>query len=117
MIFRNDFIVDAVQGLKNLIQGRNRVYGGFAFFFFAVVRKNASEHLIEHEKTHIKQFWRNPIVYLWDLIFNRYKLELEAYQTSVKYGLGLDRAAIFLSYYNGGKIAAAKEDLINGTRN
>ena len=115
MIFKNDFIVDLVQGLKNLLSGKKRTYGGFTWFFFAVVRKDASEHLIEHEKTHIRQFWRNPLAYLFNLIFNRYKLELEAYQTSVQYGLDVDRAAIHLSNYNGGNVGAAKEDLTNGT--
>ena len=115
MIFKNDLIVDLVQGWKNLLTGQKREYGGFAWFFFAVVRKNASQHLIEHEKTHIRQFWRNPLTFFYDLIFNRYKLELEAYQTSVKYGLNVDQAAIYLSYYNGGNVGAAKEDLTNGT--
>jgi len=114
MIFKNDFIVDTVGGLKNFLTRRKVRYGGFAWFFFAVVRKDASKNIIEHEKTHIRQFWRNPFVYIFDLIFNRYKLELEAYRVSVEYGLNIDLASKYLSMYNGGDIEAARRDLTNG---
>lgn len=47
------------------------------------------------------------------LLTNMYELELEAYKVSVEYGLDVDVAAKYVSYYNGGDIAAAKEALLN----
>lgn len=113
MIFKNDFLVDAMSVLKSIMSLKKRRLGGFAMFFFAVVRTDAPQHIIEHEKKHIEQFWRNPARFVLTLLTNRYELELEAYKVSVEYGLDVDVAAKYVSYYNGGDIAAAKEALLN----
>lgn len=113
MIFKNDFLVDAMSVFKSIVSLKKRRLGGFAMFFFAVVRTDAPQHIIEHEKKHIEQFWRNPARYVLDLLTNRYELELEAYKVSVEYGLDVDAAARHLYHYNGDDLAAAKEALLN----
>jgi len=113
MIFKNDFLVDTMGVLKSILSFRKRRLNGFAILVFAVVRSNAKEHTIEHERVHIRQFWRNPVVYIWKSIFNRYYLELEAYKVSIEYGRDVDSAARALSIYNDGDIETAKKDLLS----
>jgi hypothetical protein len=113
MIFKNDFLVDAMSVFKSIVSLRKRRLNGFAMLFFAVVRKDAAEHTIEHEKVHIRQFWRNPAMYFWVAFTNKYALELEAYRVSVQYGRDVNSAAQALSIYNGGDVEAAKKDLLN----
>jgi len=58
--------------------------------------------LIEHEKTHCKQFKRNPFMPLLYLISKKHRLayEVEAYKISIKYGWPLEYCATCLTHYN-----------------
>ena len=59
-------------------------YGPFIF-----IRPSAKDNvgMLEHEKTHVAQFWKNPLMGLFYLLSSkaRLKYELEAYRVQVKY--------------------------------
>lgn len=54
--------------------------------------------LLEHEKVHVKQFWRNPLFGLWYLFSKKDRLgyEVEAYREQLKYSP--DAAPVFASH-------------------
>lgn len=56
--------------------------------------------LLEHEKIHVKQFWKNPLFGLWYLFSkkSRFAYEVEAFKEQLKYNPEhLDLYASFLS--------------------
>jgi hypothetical protein len=55
--------------------------------------------LLEHEKVHVKQFWRCPLHGLFYRFSEDYRLksEVEAYRVQYKYGADLDTLADHLS--------------------
>jgi len=55
--------------------------------------------LLEHEKIHVRQFWRNPLFHgLRYQLSRSYRLkaEVEAYREQLKYGADIDRLSWFL---------------------
>jgi hypothetical protein len=54
--------------------------------------------LLEHEKTHVRQFWRNPLFGLVYLLSKRARLryEAEAYRVQLKYNP--DRLALYAHF-------------------
>jgi hypothetical protein len=60
--------------------------------------------LIEHEKTHVKQFWKNPLFGLFYMFSkkSRFAYEAEAYRTQLKYNPGREElyASFLVKNYN-----------------
>lgn len=56
-------------------------------FIFIRPERKGDEGLLEHEKTHVRQFWRNPFMFLWYVFSKqaRYQYELEAYRVQLRY--------------------------------
>jgi hypothetical protein len=56
------------------------------FVFVRPKYKGTDEGLLQHELTHVKQFWRNPLFGLAYFFSKnaRYKYELEAYRVQLK---------------------------------
>jgi hypothetical protein len=56
-------------------------------FIFIRPERKGDVGLLEHEKTHVKQFWKNPLMFLWYVFSKkaRYAYELEAYRVQMKY--------------------------------
>lgn len=54
--------------------------------------------LLEHEKTHVKQFWKNPFFGLWYLFSKkaRFEYEVQAFREQLKYSP--DKAELFASF-------------------
>lgn len=107
MIFRSTFIVK--------LKGKNLL--GFTQGPIGFVRNDAEQHTVEHEKTHIRQWWRHFGFLVFPLFFKkgyRYKMELEAYIVSVKNGRDINSAARALSTHNGGNVHAALTDIQKG---
>ena len=65
MIFKNDFLVDAMSVFKSIVSLKKRRLGGFAMFFFAVVRTDAPQHIIEHEKNTLSSFGEIQLGMFW----------------------------------------------------
>lgn len=65
-------------------------FAGYTVFCFALIRPEYREDLglIEHEKTHVKQFWRLPFIHGLRYRFSKsYRLncEVEAYKEQLKH--------------------------------
>jgi hypothetical protein len=61
--------------------------------------KDKDMGLLQHELTHVKQFWRNPLFGLW-YIFSpaaRFKYEVEAYRVQLAY-CSVDCKPVFARY-------------------
>lgn len=74
-------------------------FDGYTVFCFALVRPEFKDDigLIEHEKTHVNQFWRLPFLHgLLYMLSKRYRLksELEAFRVQSKFCTE-DRTAFF----------------------
>lgn len=115
MIIRSTRMVLVRQWFINLFRKRKRTLNGFQVLFLAIVRGDASAHTVEHEKIHIRQWWRSaglqPLLLLvWPGL--RYDWELEAYVTSVRNGRSIESAARALSVHNGYDYEAALEDIL-----
>ena len=56
-------------------------------FIFIRPTKKGDEGLLAHEKTHVKQFWKNPFFGLFYLFSKkaRFKYEAEAYRVQLAY--------------------------------
>jgi hypothetical protein len=54
--------------------------------------------LLEHEKTHVKQFWKNPLFGLFYMFSkkSRFAYEAEAYREQLKYNP--DKAELYASF-------------------
>jgi len=57
------------------------------FVVFIRPRAKDNEAMLQHELTHVKQFWHNPLYGLWYLFSkeSRLKYELAAYRTQLTY--------------------------------
>lgn len=73
-------------------------------FIFIRPEKKDSVGLLEHEKTHVKQFWKNPLMGLWYFFSKeaRFKYEAEAYREQLKYSPGNEEvyAQLLVDKYN-----------------
>lgn len=97
MLFKSDTIVK----LLNKIKGKD--LDGYTIFFFIFVKSNASKMMIEHEKVHVKQFFKTfglfPFLYMIPSF--RYKFEVEAYRKSIELGMDPWKAAWYIiTQYN-----------------
>jgi len=75
-------------------------YAGKANAFIICILKTHKDDkgLLEHEKVHVKQFWRCPLhglLYRYSIEY-RLKAEVEAYREQLKYGADIDRLSWFL---------------------
>lgn len=59
-------------------------------FIFIRPSKRGNVGILEHEKVHVKQFWRNPFFGIAYLLSKRARLkyEVEAYKKQLKYASG-----------------------------
>ena len=104
-----------------LITSNHLVPKGFAAitigFIIFVRPENLNDlGLIEHEKVHVKQFKRNPLMPLLYLVSCKYRLayEVEAYKVSIKHGVPLHHCAeSLLKYRCGITFEQAQELLLN----
>lgn len=75
-------------------------FAGKAYAFVILIHKDYKDDkgLLEHEKIHVKQFWRNPLHGLFYKIFKDYRLksEVEAYRKQIEYGADIDKMAWLL---------------------
>jgi len=87
-------------------------------FIFIRPTKREDIGLLAHEKTHVKQFWRNPLFGLFYLLSSkaRLKYEVEAYREQLKYHPDrLDAFATSLATkYNLGITKEAAASLLKG---
>jgi hypothetical protein len=88
---------------KSILSGRPRKLNGFALGPIAVVREDAADHTVEHERVHIRQFWRTLGFSTFKRILktSRVEYELEAYVASVRAGRPLSSAARALAIHTG----------------
>jgi hypothetical protein len=92
-------------------------FGATTYGPFVFVRpkyKGTDEGLLQHELTHVKQFWRNPLFGLWYFFSKnaRYKYELEAYRVQLKYYTD-NRAGTFAWYLvNNYKLHVPKDQVL-----
>jgi hypothetical protein len=77
---------------------------GFAgkanMFVIRILKSHKDDRgLLEHEKVHVKQFWRNPLHGLFYKYSEDYRLksEVEAYRVQYRYGADLNILADHLS--------------------
>lgn len=103
MIIRHTFTVELMSKFKSILSRRKRKLNGFALGPIAVVREDAAEHTVAHERVHIKQFWRTLGFSTFKRILktSRVDYELEAYVASVKAGRPLSSAARALAVHVG----------------
>ena len=69
-----------------------------AFIIRINVAYKGDKGLLEHEKVHVGQFWRNPLHGLFYKFSRSYRLksEVEAYRKQVEYGADIDKMAWLL---------------------
>jgi len=86
-----------------LLYYTHRDLGGFAgktnaFIIRIHVDYKDDRGLLEHEKIHVKQFWKNPLHGLFYKFSKDYRLksEVEAYRKQIEYGADLDQMAWLL---------------------
>ncbi len=64
-------------------------FSAYTYGFIVVVRPESkgNEALLQHELTHVKQFWRNPLTGLFYMLSksHRQKAEVEAYRAQLTY--------------------------------
>lgn len=111
MIIRHTPTVELMSKFKSILSRRKRTLNGFQMFFFAVVREDAADHTVEHERVHIKQFWRTLGFSTFKRILktSRVDYELEAYVASVKAGRPLSSAARALAIHVGDYTTALRK--------
>jgi hypothetical protein len=75
-------------------------FAGTTFGPFVFIRPNYKNDagLLNHELTHVKQFWKNPLMVLLYQFSKTYRLryEAEAYKTQLEYAPG--RLDLFAGY-------------------
>ena len=96
-----------------------RTYG---FIIFIKEAYKDDVGLLEHEKTHVKQFWKNPLIfglkYLLSKTF-RLRVEIEAYKVQMKYskpGSEVTFANYIISKYNLGLTVDDTADILKMLR-
>jgi hypothetical protein len=76
-------------------------FAGITFGPFVFIKPSykADEGLLQHELTHVKQFWHNPLFGLWYQFSkkDRLKYEAEAYKVQMKF-CPVDRTELFASF-------------------
>lgn len=70
----------------------------YAFVILIHVDYKNDRGLLEHEKIHVEQFWKNPLHGLFYRFSKSYRLksEVEAYRKQIEYGADIDKMAWFL---------------------
>jgi hypothetical protein len=92
--------------LSKLLVGERFAAKTYGLFILIKDEYKSDSGLLEHEKTHVKQFWKNPLFfglrYLLSKDF-RLKTEVEAYKVQMKYskpGSELIFAKYIINKYN-----------------
>jgi hypothetical protein len=86
-------------------------------FIFIRPTKRDNVGLLEHEKVHVKQFWKNPFMGVWYYFSKeaRLKYEAAAYREQLKYSPGNEEvfAQLLVDKYN---LGITKEEALSALK-
>jgi hypothetical protein len=98
-------------------------FAGYTVLFVILIRPayRCDRGLLEHERVHVRQFWRNPLhpLLYWLSPEHRLAAEVEAYKEQLRWCWSVEeRAKTFAEFiatkYGLSISAAAAEDLLRG---
>ena len=88
----------------NLFVGANHGAETYGPFIFIRPEHKGKVALLEHEKVHVKQFWRNPLFGIAYILSKKARLgyEAEAYREQLKYDPGKEEvfSGFLVNNYN-----------------